>query len=157
MSLNILIFTAKYVIIDVWEVMLLNALTTSLDDFYGWLHMTIYFYSIMINYTRTNFLVEILQKCFFFIFKKKIKSSSLNWKNFNDLISSCVLQGNLIVLFRVATFKVFGHFIIFSKTDQNYIDCTLQENKGVFFIYDRNSWIVCMTHFLSFLDAFFGC
>ena len=154
MSLNIIIFLLKFVLIDVWEVMLLNALTSSLNEVYGWIHMSIYFYSILANYTRKNLIVSVISQFYLCFSKKKtVKKSAMNWKNFNDLVCSCVLQGNLIIIFRVETYKVFGYFIILTKTFQNYLDCTLKEQKGSFEIYDWNSWIACLTHLVIFVGS----
>ena len=116
--------------------------------------MSIYFYSILANYTRKNLIVSVISQFYLCFSKKKtVKKSAMNWKNFNDLVCSCVLQGNLIIIFRVETYKVFGYFIILTKTFQNYLDCTLKEQKGSFEIYDWNSWIACLTHLVIFVGS----
>ena len=95
-------------------------------------------YILPFIFIRKNLIVSIMSRILFCFSKNKVKKSSTNWKNFNDLVSSCVLQGNLIIIFRVETYKVFGYFIILTKSFQNYLDCTLKEQKGSFEIYDLN-------------------
>ena len=156
LSLNIVIFMMKFVIVDVWEVMILNALTSPLDDFYGWIHITLYFYSILANYSRNNVILRIIYRLFFFLFKRKNQNLSNKWKNFNIVVTSCVLQGNLIIIFRIATYRVLGYFILFTKTTQNFLDCALKEQKGDFLILDKNLLIISVTHLLISVVPYFG-
>ena len=154
LSLNIVIFMIKYVISDVWLTFLLNFLTSKLYSLYTWFHFFIYFYMIITSYMGKNIISLFWKKFYAFLFRKKIKKISVNMINFQEIVNNCILYVNLILLYRIVTFRFLGYFIYFRST-KNYEDCSLKEANSFLGDYDINLMIVCFSNLLVIFAVIF--
>ena len=148
LSLNIVIFFMKMVTIDVLSTKAFNILTSPLNEIYCWIHFAVYAYYIFSVYSRTNLLMDFIKFCISFLLKKKKKEEKNTeiHNGFRSLMSNCILEINLVMFFRIFTYRFSHHFVLFTKDTILYQDCALKESIDTFAIFDLNLIILFLTH-----------
>ena len=149
LSLNIVIFFMKMVTIDVLCTKAFNILTSPLNEIYSWINLAFYAYYIFSVYSRTNLLMDFMKFCFSFFKKHKNEEKNTEMYNgFLNLMSNCILEANLVVFFRIFTYRFLHYFVILTKDTILYLDCSLKESIGSFVIFDLNLIILTVTHWI---------
>ena len=95
-----------------------------------------------------NIIILLWNKLYAMLFRKKIKQISANVIYFNEIVNSGILYVNLILLYRLITFRFWDYFVYFSKAPQNFEDCSLKEANSFLKDYDINLMIICLVNLM---------
>ena len=150
-QIDIVIHLAKYFYLDIQTITVLNILSISLTMPVSWISYFNYVYSLSITYSGTNPIGKLIEKMFFWIFRKKqrkhIDEANIEFKK---LISGCIYESNIIIGTRIVIFRLWPYYWYFTRNSSLlFSDCSMRIKSNFNEIEVGNMILVFSTQILT--------